>query len=630
MCGITGYVDFNKNSGNKVLLGMIKALKHRGPDNIGHDLFFTNHAEVGLAHARLSIIDLSQSGHQPMHYKNLSIVYNGEIYNFLELKKNLETLGHIFKSKSDTEVILHSYIEWGDHCVDKFIGMFVIVIFDHNKDELMIIRDRAGIKPIFFYWNNGLFLFASEIKSFYEHPAFIKGLDNQSVVLYFNYGYIPAPHCIFKNCYKLLPGHFLKFQLSAKSFLCEEYWNVDNYYRANISLISYPEAIEQVKNLVKSACEYRMISDVPIGIFLSGGYDSSLVAAILQSNSIKKIKTFTIGFEEGNNEAPFARQVAEFLGTEHTEHICTYKEAQNIIPLLPQIYDEPFADSSAIPTILVSRLAKNEVSVALSADGGDEVFAGYDRYKSLGKKIKALNEIPVFFHNPIKKILKFCNAIIPATLPEYKHRFRGVYNALNKNSIQQSAILFHKMNSMPFEYLNNIFRKKIFINEIMPPYYFGFRNEIDVALAYDYKMYLQNDILQKVDRATMSVSLEGREPLLDHRLIQFVATLPIDYKYSQIMGGKRIIKDIVHSLLPERLMKRPKAGFSVPIYSWLRGDLSYLLEEYLSYKSLKQTELFDASFVIKQKNMFMKDKLYYKSILWKMLMFQMWYNKWME
>jgi len=342
------------------------------------------------------------------------------------------------------------------------------------------------------------------------------------------------------------------------------------------------------------------------------------------------LKTFTIGFEEGYNEAPFAKRTAEYLGTEHHEYICTSKEAQAIIPTLPYFYDEPFADTSAIPTILVSQFARRQVKVALSADGGDELFGGYESYSLLAKKLDTLNRIPVRIKGHVKSVLSVAEKVIPSFASGPKHKVKGFADALDVDVYQQAAKLFSGMNGMPRSFNENIFahsmegnRKGYTISER------GFNHEIEVAMAVDYQRYLPNDILTKVDRATMSVSLEGREPLLDHRLAEFVIQLPFEFKATKTTS-KKILKDIVHGYIPKEMMDRPKKGFSLPIYDWLRNDLSYLIEEYLNDHSLKTSGLFNVPFVSNQVHLFKKGRLHYKPFIWKMLMFQMWWDRWMK
>jgi len=630
MSGIAGYIDFNKGTLSETIGEMVQTLNHRGPDDRGTEYFKTNNAVIGMGQVRLSVIDLSPSGHQPMHYKNYCIVYNGGIYNYKEIRKDLEKAGHHFISHSDTEVILHAYEYWGIEFLHRLIGMFVIAIYDKNDEKLIIFRDRAGIKPIYYYWHNGLFLFASELKAFNKHSDFKRIINIDALRLFFDFGYIPAPYTIFENTHKIEPGSFITIDLVKKDISYSTYWDINDFYRMPKLGINYSDAKAQIHELLISACNYRMVADVPVGIFLSGGYDSTSVAAILQKERTRKLKTFTIGFEEGNNEAPFARETARYLGTDHTEYTCTTNEAKEIIPELSYYYDEPFADSSAIPTMLVSRLARKQVAVALSADAGDEIFAGYGYYIKLGRYLKQLNLIPDILKSVTRPVIDKLSDFVPLICSEAKHEMKAIAHSLNRDRFFQASQLLRFSSTLPGFYVNNLFSNKT--KRLITKYdndFRGFSNEIDVMLALDYQMSLQNDVLTKVDRATMSVSLEGREPLLDHRLIEFVAQLPIDYKIEG-NSGKRILKDIVYDYIPKELMDRPKAGFSLPIYSWLLSDLRYFLDEYLSEKAIAESGLFNISSVSYIVRLFRNNKLYYKSYIWKLLMFQMWYARWMK
>ncbi|KFD40149.1 asparagine synthase [Schleiferia thermophila str. Yellowstone] len=630
MCGIAGFVDFKKTTTHSTIEKMVKSMHHRGPDDEGLEIFHTSSADIGLAQTRLSIIDLSQLGHQPMHYKHLSVVFNGEIYNYKEIKNELEKLGHSFLTTSDTEVLIHALYEWGNKAVDKFIGMYSYCLYDRDRETVTITRDRSGVKPLYYYYKNGLFLFGSELKALMAHPGFEKDIEISVLPLYLQYGYIPAPYSIFKNCYKLNPGHHLTFNISSGELASIQYWDASSYYKKPKLNISYIEAKEEIHKLLKSACNYRMVADVPVGVFLSGGYDSTAVTAILQGHRTEKIKTFTIGFEEGNNEAPFAKETALFLGTDHTEYYCTTKQAQEIIPNLPFYFDEPFGDSSAIPTTLVSQLARQQVTVALSADGGDEVFCGYHSYSNLNKYQRLLDWIPNFLKPYARDTGFFLIKVLPFLHESAKHKLDTFCKAIHPDQFLQAAVLFQQMNEKPVNYINNFFKKNIIAKsspfQIEPH---GFQHPLDIAMAIDYRVYLQNDILTKVDRATMSVSLEGREPLVDHRLFEFSAQLPFDFKYNGTTG-KRILKDIVHDYIPKEMMDRPKTGFSLPINQWLRKDLSFLIEEYLSQEALKSSGIFNEKFIAGEIQRFKDMKMHYTSIIWYLLMFQMWFRKWIN
>jgi len=629
MCGICGFIDFKSGSDIEILKEMVSTLYHRGPDDRGSDIFLSENAIIGLGHTRLSIIDLSPSGHQPMNYAHLCIVLNGEIYNYNELKDNLKELGHKFISESDTEVVLHAFFEWGISCVSKFIGMFAFVILDKKNLEVTLVSDRAGVKPLFYYWHNGLFLFSSELKAFHKHPGFNKKINTNAVYQYMDLLYIPSPYCIFEHCGKLEPGHILKFKTTKKSLEIIKYWDVFDFYKLPRLNISFGEAKDELEKLLLSAFQYRMVSDVPVGVFLSGGFDSTAVTAILQSIRSEKLKTFTIGFMEGNNEAPFAKEIAKYIGTEHTEYYCTTNETQEIIPTLPYFYDEPFADSSAIPTMLVSKLARESVTVALSADAGDEIFAGYTYYKTFQKNLELITRVPEIAWKSFSNLTDFASKITPDSNFRLKNKFAVLSEIFSTDQKLRPQLLHHS-----YYILSKMIKKELF----SIPYqnlptsfendFVDFKDVLSIALATDYQMYLQNDILTKVDRATMSVSLEGREPFLDHRIIEFAAQLPIEYKFGVIQ--KLILKDIVYKYVPKRLLDRPKTGFTIPIYSWLKNDLYYLLEENLNSAKINEAGFFKPLFVDKLKQDFIKGHLQDPTIIWKLLQFQMWYNRWIH
>ena len=361
MCGIAGFADFRKKSTDEILAEMSCVLTHRGPDGQGVYFTETTDAQIGLGHRRLSIIDLSTSANQPMHYDGLHLIFNGEIYNYNEIRNELISKGHRFTTHGDTEVILHSWREWGEKAIQQWKGMFAIALYDEAANEFICIRDRAGVKPFYYYYNEGLFLFASELKSFLAHPQFEKQINRDAVASFLQHGYVSHPHCIYRHSYKIPPGHLLRLDLETKKINLAQYWNVYDAYNQPKLDISFDEALKETESILQKAFNYRMVADVPVGVFLSGGFDSTCVTALLQKDSTEKIKTFTIGTTAKElDEAPYAKKIAGLLGTEHTEYYCRPKEALDIIPELPDYYDEPFADSSAIPTILVSRLARKK------------------------------------------------------------------------------------------------------------------------------------------------------------------------------------------------------------------------------------------------------------------------------
>ncbi len=634
MCGISGFVDFNKKTGRDTLEKMNRMLAHRGPDGEGYAIYESAAAGIGLGHRRLSIIDLTEGGRQPQTFQSLHITFNGEIYNYAEIKKRLEAKGHHFHSHSDTEVILHAYTEWGSDALQQFIGMFAFVIYDEARQKIFACRDRAGVKPFFYYWKDNLFLFGSELKALMQHPGFTKNINLDAAAAYMQYGYVPTPHCIFTDAYKLKPGHFLEISLSNKNLRTQQYWNVYDAYNKPLLKIDLPDAIDETEKLLTNAFQYRMVSDVPVGVFLSGGYDSSCVTALLQKNNTEKIKTFTIGVPDaGLNEAPFAKTIAAHLGTDHTEFYCTHKEALEIVPQLPFFYDEPFADSSAIPTTLVSRIAREKVTVALSADAGDEIFAGYNRYDYVMKYGKKMQSIPRFMR---KTAAAMMDAIPASSIPvlNKKYLFHSRYEKLktlfkNPSEVNMLMSITQLMNNKglselfkaPVAGLETAFDSKELQNE--------YHSTLSLMLAVDYQTYLLDDILQKVDRAGMSVSLEGREPFLDQRVIEWAARLPEQYKYNN--GNKKfILKEIVHRYLPAKMMDRPKMGFGIPIANWLLNDLKLFVDRYLDEAFIEKQNIFNNSEIQRIRQSFYQGKIERAEKVWYLLMFQMWYDKWMN
>ncbi|GAC1419422.1 MAG: asparagine synthase (glutamine-hydrolyzing) [Flavisolibacter sp.] len=633
MCGITGFIDFAGGSNEGILNKMTEDLAHRGPD--GQGIYFSKNQNVfiGLGHRRLSIIDLSTSANQPMHYAGLHIIFNGEIYNYNEIRNELISKGHQFQTHSDTEVILHAWKEWGDACIQQWKGMFSIALYDEEKRILTCIRDRAGVKPFFYYFQDGLFLFGSELKSIIQHPGFKKELNRNSVASFLQYGYIPNPHCVYAHCCKLQPAHILQLNLNNQQISTNQYWNVYDYYNKPKLNISFVEAKRETEKILGKAFNYRLVADVPVGVFLSGGFDSTCVTALLQKDSQEKIKTFTIGTTDSKtNEAPFAKEIAKRLGTDHTEYYCTAQEALNIIPELPFYYDEPFADSSAIPTILVSRLAREKVTVALSADAGDEIFAGYNRYDYLMKYGMTLQRIPAFMRNGVAEIMdKVSSEYIPYF--NKTSNFHGRYQKMKHLLRDPSPEALMKSLNQVFnvQEISSLFREPIFelksallSTQLLPE----FHDPLSFMMAIDYESYMVDDILQKVDRATMSVSLEGREPFLDQSIIEWAAKLPNDYKYHN--GEKKyIIKQIVYDYVPKDLMERKKMGFGIPIEKWLGHELKDLVQTYLSEESIVSHGLFNVGQVEKIVKLFLAGRTDQYLKVWYLLMFQMWYKKWM-
>jgi asparagine synthase (glutamine-hydrolysing) len=634
MCGIAGFIDFKKQSPEEVLASMANAVPHRGPDGQGVYHSDSLHATVGLGHRRLSIIDLSTSAGQPMHYNGLHLIFNGEIYNYNEIREELIKLGHQFQAHSDTEVILHAWEEWGEKCIDQWRGMFSIALYDEHKQQLICIRDRAGVKPFHYYWNEDLFLFGSELKSLVAHPRFSKQINPDAVASFLQYGYIAHPHCIYQHTQKLPPGHLLYIDLKTKECKLKQYWNVYTYYNQPKLDLPLEEIISETERILTESFQYRMVADVPVGVFLSGGYDSTCVTALLQKDSTEKIKTFTIGTTDKKlDEAPFAKEIANHIGTDHTEYYCTPEEALNIIPDLPYYYDEPFADPSSIPTILVSRVAREKVTVALSADAGDEIFAGYNRYDYISRYSKKLRQIP----KPIRKLSVLAMENISSNkIPFFRNqrnfhsRYDKIKNLLNNPGASEllrnltqvyddkdvSKIMSNQVHSLKTAHVSD---------ELLAHRY----DDLAYMLAVDYQTYMVDDILHKVDRATMSVSLEGREPFLDQHIIEWAARIPSVYKYYN--GQKKyILKQIVHKHLPKEMMERPKMGFGIPVEHWLSAELKPLVMEYLSPEKLEAHGLFNVTEVTQMVSEFFNGRKEKYLKIWHLLMFQMWYQKWVK
>lgn len=633
MCGIAGFIDFKFNSTGLILREMTDILKHRGPDGSDYHLDSSEYCQVGLGHRRLSIIDLSPDGAQPMHFNQYSVVFNGEIYNYKELKKNLEAKGHFFNTQSDTEVLLHAYDEWGVEAANKMVGMFAFVIYDKKQNEVVAFRDRTGIKPLYFYKDSDLLLFASELKSFHKHPGFKKKIDINAVASFFRHGTIPGDQSIFLSTLKLKAGHFIRVNLASKDFHIEQYWSIYDQYNRDKLTISFDEALEETERVFKKAFEYRMVADVPVGIFLSGGYDSTCVTALLQKGRTEKLKTFSIGMDKPEfDESIYARQIAEHLGTDHTEYHFTGKEAKELVYNLPEIYDEPFGDSSALPTILVSKLAREKVTVALSADGGDELFAGYKKYPAYLSRAKQLNKVPHFIRRLAYYTLNTASPVSSIFWGSSSHNHRK-YNRLKevlrdpdfKNLYAYSSNLFTNYDVKRFLNKEINFSAGPYRSDQLKEEYFSL---LSYMMAIDYETYLIDDIMHKVDRASMSVSLEAREPFLDINLIQWAASLPDHFK---VRNGvqKAIIRELVHKYVPATIMDRPKMGFAIPIKDWLKSSFNEIVHDYTDENFLREQELFDIRETHTMVDDFYNSKKVPPEKIWYLLIFQMWYKKWM-
>jgi len=578
----------------------------------------------------------------------LVITYNGEVYNFKEIRKELESLGYTFKSHTDTEVVLKAFHKWGINAVHKFRGMFAFAIWDKRNKKLTLVRDRIGVKPLYWYFKDGLFMFSSELKALHKHPKFKKQLNLKGLTLYLQYGYITAPYTIFENTYKLLPGHYLEIDLKG-NIKIEPYWEIEDFFLKGIEekekwlKRSEEELTEELEELLTESFKLRMVADVPVGMFLSGGIDSSLVCALLTKEGYK-LKTFTIGFyEKEYNEAYYAKKVAEYLGTEHTEIYCTPKEAYEIIPKLPEIYDEPFGDSSAIPTFLVSKLAKSQVKVSLSADGGDEQFCGYTRYTFTANRISKLA------NSPLKDLLvKILETIGVENLYTLYKTFRFVFpkytNARDKvakliSTLKEKEPLKQYDTSLKY-FLSDDLKNLIVVDFSLENQLFKLKpleEKVDLSkvdplilfMYYDLKTYLPDDILVKVDRATMGVALEGRDPFLDHKILEWSSQLPIKFKYRN-RKTKHLLRKILYKYLPKELIDRPKQGFSAPIYEWFKKELKILFKEFLNESKLKKDGLFNVSKVQQILRDYLDNKRVNHNKLWVLFIFQLWKERWFK
>ncbi len=604
MCGLAGFIS--KNLGEPDLLGMTACMQHRGPDAGGH--YFDAATGLGLGHRRLSILDLSEAGNQPFYSASgrYVMIYNGEVYNFREIasKYKIRT-----RTSSDTEVIIESFASHGIDAIRELNGMFSIVIWDKQDQRLWLFRDRVGIKPLYYHYREGMFGFSSELKSLFTLPI-PKEINTQSVINFLHLGYIPGEETIYTSCRKLKPGHYAS--IDANGLVVAPWWRLEEKLKPAV-ISDEKQAFDELDSLVRSSVEYCMIADVPVGIFLSGGVDSSLVAATAQSVSSLPVKTFSIAFEEAKfNESKYARQVADHIGSNHHEFTVTEKSAVDLVNGLLDVYDEPYADSSAIPTMMVSKLARQEVTVALSGDGGDELFMGYGFYYWARR-----------LQHPMTRLLR---SPLAASL-----KMSG------KDRLVRGAGMF--------EYPADARKSHIFSQE---QYYFT-EKEIDALVKtkgrvrmdqtvqsprrlswaeeqsfFDIKNYLPEELLVKTDRASMKHSLEVRVPLLDHRLVEFAINLDENLKLRK-NTGKYLLKEVLYKYVPRQIFDRPKWGFAVPLSGWLKNDLRYLFDKYLNDQVVEECGLVEVQGVraLKEKYFGGRDFLYTR--LWALIVLHKWF-----
>jgi len=663
MCGIVGFLS---NSSKPLMVlenivaGMSKEISYRGPDDAG--TWVDENNGIALGHQRLSILDLSSAGHQPMVSSTgrYIISFNGEIYNHLEIRIELSKVDHqlVWKGMSDTETLLIAIEKWGiKTALRKTVGMFAIALWDTQNKHLYLARDRFGEKPLYYGWVNDNFVFSSELKSFKKFPGFTNQINREALDQYLRLMYVPAPYSIYENIYKLEPGCLLKINtpipdcpsydkltlpVSMKNFQIEQWWSLTNVAQAGINnqISNETEALDLLEKQLVESVHLQSLSDVPLGAFLSGGVDSSLIAALMQKQSNKPIKTFTIGFEEKKfDESRHARAVAEHMGTRHTELFVTSIEAQKIIPSLPTIYDEPFADSSQIPTYLVSKVAKQQVTVALSGDGADELFGGYNRYTKGPGIWGNLAKMP----RSLRRALGFSIGTIPISgWDQIGHslnylKFGSQNFAQLGDKAYKIATRLKEMKSLNDIYLNPVteWPQQLSLVKNIPivsveQHNRKFSNELNSFSEDEYRMmfldsktYLVDDILCKVDRASMSVSLETRAPFLDHRVAELSWRLPLQMKINNGQG-KCILREILYKHVPRELIDRPKMGFGVPIAQWLRGPLREWAEELLNEQRLEKEGYLNPQPIIEIWRKHLSGKYDYAARLWAILMFQAW------
>lgn len=623
MCGIVGFVG--KGSEND-LESMRQAIQHRGPDD--HGLYYQE--GLGLAHNRLSILDISERGRQPMWSKDraIAIVFNGEIYNFQELKEALISKNlYEFKTSTDTEVIINLYLEYGEDCFSKLNGMFAIAIYDFRSNKLLLARDRLGKKPLYWGVFDGTLIFGSELKAILKHPSFKKEINLRALNKYLAYEYVPTPYSIFEGVYKLEPATCLTFcNNNVKQAM---FWQMDFASRD----LSLADSLKILDRELDESVKRRLVSDVPLGIFLSGGLDSSAVIYYAQKNSAQKIKTFSIGFEEKSfDESDYARRVSDILGTEHHTQVLSSGEALKIVPHLGEILDEPLADASMIPTLFLSEFAKKHVTVVLGGDGGDELFAGYPTFQ-------AERVAPLYEKTPrlIKDLIKKLISNIPASDVNFSARFKAE-KFVDGFEVEQKYRHQRWLGSFSHEQRAKLFKSEVWAKIETENEYEEIDNYLSGLTITDWRnrliylylrTYLMDGVLVKVDRASMFHALEVRAPFLDFTLVDFINSLPYEYK-NKGFTTKYILKKLMADKLPRDIVYRKKKGFGVPITRWLRGELKDFCNEVLSEKVVAETGLFDFDYIQRLKQEHFTGQEDHRKLLWTLLMFQLWYNRWMR
>lgn len=638
MCGIAGFIGKVLNPSSYLKL-MAQSIVYRGPDDQG--VWFDEFFGIGLAHARLSILDLSPAGHQPMQSisERYVMVFNGEIYNHNTLRSDLELIGpRVWRGHSDTETLLASIEQWGlEITLKKASGMFAIALWDKETKILSLALDRMGEKPLYYGWVNNHFVFASELKAIKKFPEFDNAIDRNALALFLRYNSIPAPHSIYQDISKLEPGCIVQLVAVTKEVKKSCFWSTAEVYKKGSTARfegTADEAVNQLEGVLSHAVAQQMQADVPLGAFLSGGIDSSTIVALMQSQSQKSVNTFSIGFDAKEyNEAEHARMVAKHLGTNHFDMYVTERDALDVIPLLPDIYDEPFADSSQIPTYLVSKIAKQKVTVALSGDAGDELFGGYNRYAFTNQMFGKIKKAPISVRKLISKSIfslseekwnSFLGGLLGSRFVNVGFKLHKGANVLSAESIRDLHFKLASQIQNPSDWLINANEYKTLLNDGIER--FTELDSIEQMMVYDLLTYLPTDILTKVDRAAMAISLETRAPFLDPNVIEFSASLPLEFKIRDGVS-KWVLREVLYKYVPRDLIERPKMGFGVPLADWLRGPLRDWAESLLDEKRFQQEGFFNAGFVRSKWLEHLSRKNNWHHQLWNVLMFQAWLEK---